>query len=153
MTKPSIIKDVTTFFQTATPVKCSLILVSFVSIVLISLLLLCACYLKLPKVLTKLLCCVCINCCLKRKVTKRTRDQDQLRVIYTLAHDLQPAQANVVPSAPIECTLPSVALTTDIPMPAYYNPQTQLSGNCVNNLPRCFCSRFGTNRPLKCMKD
>ena len=68
-------------------------------------------------------------------------------------HDLQPAQANVVPSAPVECTLPSVAPTADIPMPAYYNPQTQVLGNCVNNLPRCFCARFGINRPLTCMKN
>ena len=153
MTKPSIIKDVTSFFQTATPVKYSLILVSFVSIVLVSLLLLCACYLKIPKVLTKILCCVSNTCCLKRKALKRTRDQDQLRVIYTVAHDLQPAQANVVPSAPVECTLPSVAPTADIPMTSYYNPQTQVSGNCVNNLPGCFCARFGINRPIMCMKN
>ena len=126
MSKPSIIKDVTTFFQTATPVKYSLILVSLVSIVLVSMLLLCACYLKIPKVLTKILCCVSNTCCLKRKALKRTRDQDQLRVIYTVAHDLQPAQANVVPSAPVECTLPSVAPTADIPMTSYYKPKSQV---------------------------
>ena len=119
MTKTSIIKDVTSFFQNATPVKYSLVLVSFVSIVLILLLLLCGCYLKLPGVLTKILCCISSNCCLKRKAIKRTRDQDQLRVIYTVAHDSQPAQASVVPSAPIECTPPPVSQTSNIPMPAY----------------------------------
>ena len=153
MTKTSNIKDVTSFFQNATPVKYSLVLVSFVSIVLILLLLLCGCYLKLPGVLTKILCCVSGDCCLKSRAIKRSRDQDQLRVIYTVARDSQPAQASVVPSAPLECTPLPVSQTSDIPLPAYYSPQSQLSGSCVNNLPRCFCARFGTDRPLRCMKD
>ena len=151
MSEPSIIQDVTTFFQTATSIKYSLILISLVSIVLVSMLLLCACYLKIPKVLAKLLCCVSNTCCLKRKALKRTRDKDQLGVIYTVAHELQPAQATVVPSAPAECTLTSVVPTADPPMTSYYN--TQVSGNCVNNLPGCFGAQFGINRPIMCMKN
>ena len=135
MPEPSIIQDVTTFFQTATPIKYSLILIS---LVLVSMLLLCACYLKIPQVLAKLLCCVSNNCCLKNKVLKRTRDQAQLRVIYTAAHELQPAQATLIPSAPTECTLTPGLPTADPPMTSYYNQHTQVSGNCVNNLTGCF---------------
>ena len=153
MSEPSIIQDVTTFFQTATPIKYSLILISLVSIVLVSMLLLCACYLKILQVLAKLLCCVSNNCCLKNKALKRTRDQDQLRVIYTAAHELQPAQATLVPSAPTECTLTSVIPTADPPMTSYYNQHTQVSGNCVNNLPGCFCARFGINKPIMCRQN
>ena len=153
MTKTSIIKDVTSFFQNATPVKYSLLLVSFVSFVLILLLLLCGCYLKLPGVLSKLLCCFSGDCCLKTRAMKRSRDKDQLRVIYTVARESQPTQGTLVPSAPLECTPLPVPQTSDIPLPAYYSPQSQLSGSCVNNLPRCFCARFGTDRPLRCMKD
>ena len=150
MSEPSIIQDVTTFFQTATPIKYSLILISLVSIVLVSMLLLCACYLKIPQVLAKLLCCVSNNCCLKNKALKRTRDQAQLRVIYTAAHELQPAQATLIPSAPTECTLTPGLPTADPPMTSYYNQHTQVSGNCVNNLTGCFCVRFGVNKPIMC---
>ena len=144
MPDPSIIKDVTTFFQIANPIKYSLILISLASIVLVSMLLLCACYLKIPQVLAKILCCVSNNCCLKHKALKRTREQAQLRVLYTAANEFQPAQASLIPSAPIEYPLTPGLTTADPPMTSYYTPHTQISGNCINNLTGCLAFEHRT---------
>ena len=153
MPNPSIIQDVTAFFETASPIKYSLILTSLAAIVLVSMLLLCACYLKVPQILAKLLCCVSNNYCLKHRALKRTREQAQLRVFYSSANEFQPAQASLIHSAPIEYPLTPGQTTADPQMTSYYTPQTQLSGNCINNLSGCFCAIFGANKPILCKQN
>ena len=153
MPNPSIIQDVTAFFETASPIKYSLILTSLAAIVLVSMLLFCACYLQVPQILTKFLCCVSNNCCLKRRALKRTREQTQLRVFYSAANEFQPAQTSLLPSAPIDYTLTPAQTTADTPMTSFYTAQTQLSGNCINNLSGCYCARFGARKPILCKQN
>ena len=51
MPNPSIIQDVAAFFENASPIKYSLIFTALAASVLVSMLLLCACYLQVPQLL------------------------------------------------------------------------------------------------------
>ena len=88
------------FFQTATPIKYSLVVTAFCAGLLLLLLLIGLCYLQIPHVLATLLCCVSKTCFLRRKALQRNQDQTHLRVLYTASNSFEPAQAHLVPSAP-----------------------------------------------------
>ena len=150
MPDPSIIQDVAAFFENASPIKYSLISTALAASFLVYMLLLCACYLQVPQLLTKFLCCVSNNCCLKRRAMQRTREQTHLRVFYSAATEFQPAQTSLLPTAPIDQTLIPAQTSAEIPMTSSYIAHTQLSGSCVNNLNDCFCVRFGPGKPILC---
>ena len=61
MTQASIGQDVVSFFETATPIKYSLVLTALGAGLLLILLLLGICYLKIPQVLAAIICCVSKN--------------------------------------------------------------------------------------------
>ena len=81
--EPTIAQDVVSFFQTASPIKYSLVVTAFCAVLLLLLLMIGLCYLQIPNVLATILCCFSKKCFLQKKALQRNQDQSHLRVIYT----------------------------------------------------------------------
>ena len=153
MTQPSIGQDVVSFFETATPIKYSLVLTALGAGLLLILLLLGTCYLKIPQVLATILCYVSKKCCLRRKALQRNIDQTNLRVYYRAATALEPAQTALIPSAPNEPVSIPAHLSTQIPITLPFpghRPLTNNSAICVNGHQDCFCVRCGPEKLIQC---
>ena len=82
-TKITFAHNVVSFFEQATPIHWSLLIIGF-SLTIVSLLLLCCiCYLRIPKLLNSILCCFKNTCCLKRRVLTRLTERQHLDSLYT----------------------------------------------------------------------
>ena len=75
-TDPHFGNKVINFFQTADTIHYSFTFIAFVCIVLLSILICCACYIKCPSCLIHAFCCCANTCCLKEKV--KSREQQRL---------------------------------------------------------------------------
>ena len=126
------------FIETPTPIKYSLVLTALGAGLLLILLLLGTCYLKIPQVLATILCCVSKKCCLRRKALQRTIDQTNLRVYYSAATALQPAQTALLPSAPYEPATIPAHLSTQIPITLPFPGHRPLTNSCINGHQDCF---------------
>ena len=77
---------------------------------------------------------------------QRNIDQTHLRVFYTASTAFEPAQANLMPSAPIEPVIVPAHLPAQLPIQLPLTGTRLLAGNsalCVNGHQDCFCAWYG----------
>ena len=135
-TDPHFGNKVINFFQTAETIHYSFTFIAFVCIVLLSILICCACYIKCPSCLLHAFCCCANTCCLKEKV--RSREQQRLH----WATEMEPMTSDVgcqpiikpsqSPQPQPQVMQPSA--------PAFQPQQSQpLLSNCPQNILSCYC--------------
>ena len=128
--------------------------------IVIVILLFCLCYLKVPRLLATLLCCFTDLCCLKKRALERQADMTRLNVMYS-ADVTGLSSVQIRPSAPAAPEMVPAHISAQspaqVPLMGEWPSAVQGfvgQGNvCINQIPDCFCARYGNNALLTCRKD
>ena len=127
---------------------------------LVLILLLCLCYLKVLHFLATLLCCFTDLCCLKKRALERQADLTRLNVMYS-ADATGLSSVQIRPSAPAAPKMVpahiSVQSPAQVPLMGEWPSAVQgFVGQghcCINQIPDCFCARYGNHALFTCRKD
>ena len=153
--EPNIAENIVGFFNKASPIHYSIIVLGLCFAILVLVLIVCLCYLRIPKILSYILCCFNKNCSLRRKALAREQDKQNLKVYYQNSENDQ-VRIMLKPS----CTPEEIGqaqnngpLANPLLGPPII-PSQDLSfrgaGICVNGIPTCYCARNGRANLLPC---
>ena len=148
------------FFNKASPIHYSIIVLGFCFAILVLVLIICLCYLRIPKILSYILCCFNKNCSLRKKALAREKDKQNLKVYYQNTENDQ-VRIMLQPTSPPEEDMPTQnngSLANPllgppiIPSqnPSFKRPGDQVTWWCVNGISTCYSARNGPNHLLPC---